>query len=303
MENQQQLKENTARLSIFSNTALVIAKLVVGIITGAVSIVSEAAHSAVDLIAAFIAYYAVKKSSKPPDENHAYGHGKIENLSAAIEAVLIIVAALWIVYEAIDKLRNPHQPEMLIWGIAVMILSIIVNYIVSSRLMKVAKATESQALEADALHLQADIWTSIAVLIGLVLIEITGLAWLDPAIAIAVAGIVFRAGYNMTCKSFSELTDVSLPEEEEALIREILESHPSVINCHQLRTRRSGNSRLIDVHLVLHKNMHLAQAHAICDQLEKEIKDRLGKCDVVIHIEPCNHHKEMGICPREGERH
>lgn len=300
MESHNQLKQSTARLSVISNTVLVILKLVVGLLTGAVSIVSEAAHSAVDLIAALIAFYAVKKSSKPPDEDHAYGHGKFENLSAAIEAVLIILAALWIVYEAISKLQSPHQPEMLEYGIVVMVISIGVNYWVSGRLLTVARETDSHALEADALHLRADIWTSVGVLAGLSIMKVTGLVWIDPIIAIAVSVIVFKAGYEMTRKSLYELTDISLPEEEEALIREILNSHPDVINFHQLRTRRSGSRRLIDVHLVLNKNMHLNKAHAICDQLEAVITVELGNCDVVIHIEPCDYHEGFGYCPLDG---
>lgn len=287
MQNNK-LKQHTARISVVSNTLLVLLKLVVGFLTGAVSIISEAAHSAVDLLAALIAFYAVRQSDAPPDENHAYGHGKIENISGAVEAVLIIVAALWIVFEAGEKFYTAAMPEALEYGIGIMLLSVIVNYFVSKRLFKVAKITESQALEADALHLQADIWTSLGVLIGLAIIKITGLYWLDPIIAIVVAIVVFKAGYGMTKKSLSELTDISLPPEEEEMISEIINSHNKVISFHRLRTRRSGSHRLIDMHLILDKDMHLDQAHAVCDQLENEIKDRLGGfCDVVIHIEPC----------------
>jgi len=302
LESYNQLKKNTARLSVISNSLLVILKLVIGLLTGAVSIVSEAAHSAVDLIAALIAFYAVKKSSKPPDDDHAYGHGKYENLSAAVEAFLIILAALWIIYESISKLRSPQAPEMLEYGIAVMLISIGVNYWVSGKLLAVAKETESHALEADALHLRADIWTSVGVLAGLSIIKVTGLIWLDPVIAIAVSCIVFKAGYKMTLGSLYELTDVSLPEGEENIIKEILNSHPEVINVHQLRTRRCGSQRLIDVHIVLNKNMQLNEAHTICDQLEAVISVELGNCDVVIHIEPCDYHEGFGYCPIEGKK-
>jgi cation diffusion facilitator family transporter len=282
------LKQRTARISVISNSLLVLLKLIVGFYTGAVSIVSEAAHSAVDLLAAVIAFYAVRQSDLPPDENHAYGHGKIENISGAIEAFLIIAAALWIVVEAGQKFHSAEMPEALEYGIIIMLLSVIVNYFVSKRLFKVAAITESQALEADALHLQADIWTSVGVLVGLAIIKITGLAWLDPVIAIVVAGVVFKAGYGMTKKSLSELTDISLPEEEEQMISEIVNNHKKVISFHRLRTRRSGSYRLIDMHLILDKDMHIEQAHDVCDQLESEIKERLGGfCDVVIHIEPC----------------
>ena len=287
------LKQNTARLSIVSNTLLVVLKLIVGLYVGAVSLISEAAHSAVDLLAAIIAFYAVKKASVPPDKQHAYGHGKFENLSSAIEALLIVFAAVWIVYESIHKLNNLTAPESLEYGILIMIVSIVVNYIVSGRLMKVARETHSQALEADGLHLRADIWTSVGVLIGLAAIKITGWLWLDPVIAIFVAGIIFKAGYTMTIESTKELTDMSLPIEDEKIISDIFENHKDVIGFHKLRTRRSGAYRLLDVHIVLEKNMHLDKVHDICDQLENQLKNALGMCDVVIHAEPLGHMPEM----------
>ncbi|MDF2634602.1 MAG: cation diffusion facilitator family transporter [Pelosinus sp.] len=291
------LKERTARLSVISNTVLVILKLVVGFYTGAVSIISEAAHSGVDLLASVIAFYAVRKADTPPDGNHAYGHGKVENLSGAIEAILIVGAAVWIVYEAGRKINATQVPEFLEYGIVLMLISIGVNYWVSERLFKVAKQTDSHALEADGLHLRADIWTSIGVLVGLVIIHFLGLAWLDPVIAIVVAGVVFKAGYGMTKKSLYELTDISLPEDEEQVIIDVITSHKEVISFHQLRTRRSGSWRLIDMHLILYKDMHLNKAHDICDQIEAEIKAKLGLCDVVIHLEPCDHHQDVGECP------
>lgn len=297
MQADNELKRKTARLSVISNTLLVVGKLIIGIYTGAVSIISEAAHSAVDLLAALIAWYAVRKAVKPPDAEHAYGHGKVENLSGAIEAILIIGAALVIVVEAIDKLYRAETPEFLEYGMGIMFISIVVNYWVSQQLFAAAKKTESHALEADALHLRADIWTSVGVLLGLGAIKLTGLAWLDPAIALLVALIVFKAGYTMTQKSVNELTDVSLPEEEEEIIREIIKSQPEVISFHQLRTRRSGSWRLIDMHVILSKNMHLDKAHAVCDKIEEEIKIRLERCDVVIHLEPCDYHEEIGNCP------
>ncbi|HEY3424959.1 MAG TPA: cation diffusion facilitator family transporter [Negativicutes bacterium] len=283
-----ELKQNTAQLSVMSNTLLVILKLVVGFYTGAVSIISEAAHSAVDLIASLVAYYAVRKSGQPPDENHAYGHGKIENLSGAIEAALIILAAVWIMFEAGQKISAPHVPAFLEYGIVIMLISISTNYIVSRKLMAVAKQTCSAALEADALHLHADIWTSVGVLAGLVIIKVTGWVWIDPIIAIVVAVVVFKAGFNMTKKSLYELTDISLPEEEENMIVNIVKGHVEVISFHRLRTRRSGSYRMIDMHVIMDKNMHLDKAHAVCDQLENEIKNLLGLCDVVIHLEPCD---------------
>lgn len=296
MEEQNLRKQRTARLSVMSNTLLVGLKLVVGYYTGAISIISEAAHSAVDLLAALIAYYSVHKAVVPPDGKHAYGHGKIETLSGAIEAVLIIVAALWIVWEAADKFKHQEVPTLLGYGIAVMVVSIVVNYWVAGKLMVVARETHSQALEADALHLQTDVWSSVGVVAGLGLIYLTGWTWVDPAIAVVVAIIVFRAGFKLTRKSVYELIDGSLPAAEEKTIIGILGRHEEVLSFHQLRTRRSGSQRLIDMHLMLRPDLALAAAHEIADQIEAEIEQRLGNCDVVIHLEPCGSHESCGGC-------
>lgn len=300
MKSHQQLKQQVAYLSVISNSLLVIVKLLVGFLTGSVSVISEAAHSGVDLMAAVIAWFAVRKSGKPPDEAHAYGHGKIENISGAVEALLILGAAGWIVYASVGKLFTTGRLEHLNYGMGVMGLSILVNFVVSRRLFAVAKLTESHALEADAIHLSADIWTSVGVLVGLAAVQITGLVWLDPLIAIAVSGVIFKAGYDMTKKSIYELMDMSLPKEEEEQIIRIIEGHPAVINCHELRTRRSGSTRMIDVHIILNKDMHLDKAHTVCDELEAAICALFGICDVVIHLEPCGYHEEFGSCPLDN---
>lgn len=279
-------KSGAAIVSVFSNTVLVMTKLAVGVVTGSVSIVSEAAHSAVDLLAAMIAYYAVTTSDKSPDRNHAYGHGKIENISGAVEAFLIIVAAIWIIVESVHKLSGQAPPQALEYGIGIMVLSISVNYFVSRRLFKVAKLTQSHALEADALHLEADIWTSVGVLVGLVAIKVTGLYWLDPLIAIMVALIIFKAGFDMTRNSMRELADIALPEEEQAAIRKIIQNHPMIKDYHRLRTRRSGSRRMVDVHIKLEAGLLLDQAHLACNEIETSIKALLSPCDVIIHQEP-----------------
>lgn len=291
IRHEEHLKQSAAKMSIISNTTLMLFKLIVGFYVGAVSIISEAIHSAVDLIAAMIAYYAVRKSSKPPDGHHAYGHGKLENLSGAIEALLIVGAAIWIILEAAEKLGTNEMPSYLSYGIWVMGISIIVNLFVSERLMRVARKTDSQALEADALHLRADVWTSGGVLAGLILMEITDFAWIDPAMAILVALIIFRAGYRMTIKSASDLTDHALPPEEEAIITGILNSHEKVLEYHYLRTRKSGSYRFIDVHIVMDKNMTLEKAHRISEQIENLIKAKLSPCNVIIHMEPTGEEK------------
>ena len=275
-----------------SNTTLVLLKLAIGIYVGAVSLISEALHSGVDLIAALIAFWAVRKSVMPPDMQHDYGHGKFENLSAAVEALLIVAAALGILYESVSKFGESAVPEFLEYGIAIMCISIVINLIVSHRLISVAQQTGSQALEADGLHLQSDIWTSVGVLAGLALMKITGIAHLDPLIAVFVAGIIFRAGWHMIRDSVLELTDASLPADEEARIMFLIESVPEVRECHCLRTRRSGSYKMLDVHVLFEGAMPLARVHAICDEVEKKIRREFGTFDIMIHPEPIEHHSD-----------
>ena len=286
MSNAEKLKRRTSLLSVASNTLLVLLKLAVGLYVGAVSLISEALHSGVDLLAALIAFWAVKKASQPPDIEHDYGHGKFENLSAAIEAILIVLAALAIVYESVTKFSESAVPETLGYGVAIMVISIIVNIIVSERLIRVAKKTNSQALEADGLHLRSDVWTSVGVFVGLFAMNITGWAWLDPVIAIFVAGIIFRAGWHMIKNSVLELTDASLSDEEEEKLLKIITAVPEVKGCHCLRTRKSGTYKMLDVHVLFDGNLPLSRVHAVCDELEDIIRARCGTFDVLIHAEP-----------------
>ncbi|WP_196605774.1 cation diffusion facilitator family transporter [Pectinatus haikarae] len=281
------LKRRTAYLSVISNTILVVLKLCVGLYVGAMSLISEAMHSGVDLIAAMIAFWAVRKAMIPPDQKYDYGYGKYENLSSAIEAVLIVLAAVMIIYETFDKFRSNPQIQDIEYGIAIMFVSIIINLLVSRRLISVARKTDSQALEADGLHLQSDVWTSVGVLIGLCGIHILGWYWLDPVVAIAVAMIIFRAGYKMIVKSTRDLTDASLSAEYEKKISNIFMKYEAVLGYHNLRTRSSGAYKMIDAHINFDCGMSLGDVHKVCDAIEMDIKKTMGATvDVVIHPEP-----------------
>jgi cation diffusion facilitator family transporter len=289
------LKKRAALISVVSNISLIVLKLAAGLFTGSLSIISEAAHSAVDLLAACVAYLAVKKAGKPPDGEHAYGHGKIENLSAAFEALLIVGAAVFIFYEAVGKLFAANTPEFLEYGILVMFFSMAVNFFVSSYLYKIAKQTGSRALEADALHLRADIYTCGGVLAALAAMKVTGIYWLDPGAAILVAFLILKAAYDLTKKNLNELTDASLSKAEEKIIYDLAKNHPLVISLHKLRTRSSGCNKIIDMHLILKKDMPLDQAHAVSDEIEEVIKKSVPNCDITIHLEPCSNLVES--CP------
>jgi cation diffusion facilitator family transporter len=287
------LKESTARLSVISNTGLVLMKFIVGTAIGSVSIISEAIHSSMDLIAALIAFFSVRKSAEPPDAQHEFGHGKFEDISGLIEALLIFIAAFLIIWEAGQKLLGESSellnPELLMWGIAVMGISALVNWYVSNRLFKVGKQSESIALESDAWHLRTDVYTSLGVFIGLILIRLTGMTVLDPLIAIGVAIVIMKAAYDLTRRSLSDLIDHSIPPADEKRIQEIICDHASIYaGFHDLKTRRSGPEIFIEFHLVVPGTISVLQSHDLADHLEADLKTEFPRANITIHAEPCN---------------
>jgi cation diffusion facilitator family transporter len=278
-------KVSIARLSILSNSLLIVMKLVVGLISGSVSIFSEAIHSSMDLVAAIISFLSVKVSDNPPDSRHPYGHGKIENISGVIEALLIFLAAIWIIIEAIIKLFEGRiDLEALGIGSLVMFISAIVNFIVSRRLYKVARETKSIALEADALHLKTDVFTSLGVAIGLGLIMITGINWLDPVVAILVAFFIIKEAYHLLEKAFTPLLDTAWNEDEITELEKTLTSLK--VSYHDLRTRLAGNYMFIDLHIQIPEDESVGSAHKYCDMIETELTKKYANLTVTIHVEP-----------------
>jgi cation diffusion facilitator family transporter len=278
-------KVRIARLSIISNTLLIIMKVVVGLLSGSVSIISEAIHSSMDLIAACIAYFSVKVSDTPPDSRHPYGHGKIENISGVIEALLIFVAAILIIIEAVKKLSGGIYEFESIWiGSIVMFISAIINTYVAKKLYKVAKETKSVALEADALHLKTDVYTSLGVAIGLILIMITGINWLDPVVAILVALFILKESYSLLSRAFSPLLDTAWKKEDIESLEKKLDEMGA--RYHSLRTRIAGNYRFIDIHVEIPEKESVGDAHKYCDMIEDELMSEYENLSVTIHVEP-----------------
>jgi cation diffusion facilitator family transporter len=272
-----------------SNVALVALKLFVGLFFGLVSVLSEALHSMMDLLAAVIANYSVRKAVEPCDAEHPYGHGKYENLSGVIEAILIFIAAGIIIIEAGQKLAETTGLPEVDLGIVVMGISVIMNLVVSRYLYKVAKEEESMALEADALHLRTDIWTSLGIFLGLIIMKITGIEQLDPIIALGVALFIIKAGWDMMKRSGRDLLDEKLPPDEEAKIREILSKHSDqFLGYHNLRSRKSGSERFVDFHIVIKYDTPIEAGHSLAGMIKSEIKAELKSCDVIVHIEPCD---------------
>lgn len=294
-----------ALISIFSNTGLIIMKLTVGLLSGSVSIISEAIHSLMDLFASFIAFFSTKTSSKPADEEHPFGHGKIEGISGIAEGLLIFIAAGLIINEAIHKILEPGPIEMVWVAVAVMVVSATANFFVSRKLYKVSKEEDSLALEADALHLKTDVLTSLGVAIGVALTSLTGLYILDPIVAILVALLIIKEAWDLCRKGVASLLDARLPKEEEERIVEVItqttEAHADKIHdFHKLKTTQSGNKREIDFHITVNPGMTVEEAHAIVGELKRDISKEFKASRVSVHVDPYEgHHEELQEKPSE----
>ncbi len=291
------LKARAAALSIISNSALILLKVIAGTITGSVAILTEAVHSSIDLVASIVAFFSIRKAGEPADESHRYGHQKVENLAGAIEGILILVGSAAIAFEAIRRLLGRGHLRTVGLGIGVVAFSIVVNVVVSSLISRNARATDSAALEGDAAHLRTDALTSTAVLAGLALVKLTGAQWVDPAVALAVSAAIVVTAVRLLSRSSRVLVDEALPAEEVAAIRSAIEelSSRGVVGYHELRTRRAGSRRYVDLHVQFREGTSLEDAHRVAHELQDLIGARLNSADVLIHLEP-----EDRVRPGEG---
>lgn len=286
-------KMKVALLSIVSNTVLILMKVIAGILSGSVSIISEAIHSGMDLIASLVAFLSVRQSSKPADKGHPYGHGKIENISGIIEGVLIFAAAAMIMTKAYHKIFDSAEIEETNLAIAVMIISSFVNFLVSRKLYKVSKEEDSMALEADALHLKTDVYTSLGVGIGLFLIKTTGLVILDSIVAMLVALLIIKEACVLCKNAVNFLLDVKLSDAEEEEIRSIIVKHShQFMEYHKLKTRKSGNMKHIDFHIVVDPDLAVREAHDIIGGIKKDMCDKFKNTRVSIHVDPYKEKEE-----------
>lgn len=287
-----------ARLSVASNLLLSALKIAVGLLTGSVSILAEAAHSLSDLLASGLTLVSVRAAERPPDRDHPYGHGKAESLSAMAEALLLFVAAGFIVYEAISRLLSHVRPERLGWGIGVMAVAAVVNVFVVRVMLTVARRTGSPALRADAENHRTDIYAALGVLGGLVLVHVTGLGVFDPALAILVALLILRAAWSLAASSLAPLMDSQLPAADIELVRRVLEEDPSVLAYHKLRSRHSGKERFVDAHVLMDDDLTLAEAHSLTEDVEEKVRAALPNTEVTLHTEPYHAERE-----HQHERH
>jgi len=282
-------KEGVAKLSIFAVSLLIAMKVAASIVTGSIAIRADAIHSAIDLFGVIVGYIGIRISTKPPDERHPFGHGKAENIAGVVIAGLIFIAAGTIAYQAISRLISGAAVELVTIGIYVTAAALAINLAVSWYALRVARATDSLALEATARDMFADVLSSGAVLVGLILVRLTGIAILDPIVALLVAAIIIRTAYLTMKKSFGGLMDIKLPQAEEDEIIACIREHSDLIaGFHNIRTRKAGSQRYIDFHLVVSKHLSVEQAHQLCDKIELEIENRLSDTSVTIHVEPCD---------------
>jgi cation diffusion facilitator family transporter len=281
-------KSGAAGLSIASNATLIALKIAAGAITGSIAILTEAAHSLIDLVASVVAFVSVRKADEPADAEHPYGHAKVESLAATIEGMLILVGAGIIVYEATHRLVVGSQVESLGVGIAVMGVSVVANLFVSTVLSRQALLHESAALEGDAAHLRTDALTSVGVLIGLLLVQITGVVALDSITALVVAAAIVTAGLRIIRRSSGVLVDEALPDAEMDRIEAAIAAArtPEVAGYHKLRARRAGPRRYIDFHVQYRSGTTLERAHELAHEMRASIESDLPRAEVLIHVEP-----------------
>ena len=282
-------KKSAATLSIVSNSFIILLKLIVGLLSGSISIISEAIHSMSDFLASIITFFSVIKSAEPADSKHPFGHGKYEDMSGFIEGGLIIFAALYIIYEAVKKIFFGGNMEIdTTWGMVVMGIAVIVNILVSSVLFKVAKQTDSVSLFADAEHLRTDVISAFGVFAGLLLIKFTGIYILDPLIAIVVAVIIFKAGFSISKTTMDNLLDCSLPEADMAEICHFFDGFKNngIVDYKNLKARRLGPHKNVEVTFLFPKDMTIYDCHAVCDQVEHKLAERFGDISASIHLEP-----------------
>lgn len=284
----RQTKSGAALVSVLSNSALILIKIAAGLFTGSIALLTEAVHSAVDLLASFVALFSVRKADEPADEDHPYGHEKAENIAAGAEAMLILLGAAIIGYEAIRRLADGQGPDHIGVGLVVIGASALVNVIVSAYLSRRARALDSPALEGDAAHLRADAWTSIAVFVGLALVAITGNPAFDPIAALVVGVAIVASGIRLLQRATGELMDQALPASEmDRIEAAIASARPEdMVGYHKLRARRAGARRHIDMHVQFRHGTSLERAHAAAHDLRDAIEDSIERADVLIHVEP-----------------
>ncbi len=284
----QRAREKVARNGLIVRVGLLIVKAIAASFTGSIGIIADAVHGIVDVSGAVIGYVGVRVAGKPPDEEHHFGHSRAEDIAGASIAALIFLAAGIVAYEAAGRIMDEAPVRMVEAGIAATTVVVLVKLISSRYLLREAHKLNSVAIEAMGKDFQADVLSSGAVLVGLVLVRATGEPVVDPIIAIVVVGLIVQAAYTTMRKAISNLMDRRLPPEEERAIRDVLDNRDDIQDYHALRTRRAGDQRYVQLHIVVGRERTVEDAHNVAEELERSIRQALPETAVTIHIEPCN---------------
>jgi len=294
-----------ARLSVLTALGLAILKLITGILTGSLAVLTSAIDSLLDILMSGINLMAIHHAEQPADERHPYGHGKFESLATIFQALVIAVSGCWIIYEAVQRMIEASPIKQTGIGIIVMSISTVASFMISRHLRRVAKETDSSALKADSLHFSMDVYTNLALLIGLILISRFNLPWLDPVMSLMVAIYILIESLRLLRQAMRDILDEQLPEVVRLEIESLINDHKhEIFGYHNLRTRRAGSQKLIDFHLTVCKHLSVEEAHDITDYIEKKIGDEITGTDVTIHVEPCRRHGCPGreACPTQSIR-
>lgn len=287
-------KIRAASISICAALGLAIVKLIVAVSSGSMAVMASAVDSLLDILMSGVNFMAIRRAEQPPDQCHPFGHGKFETLATLFQALVITSSGGWIIYEATQRLTDGRQIEELEQGIGILAFSAVISWFITRYLSKVAKQTDSSALEADALHFRMDIYSNLGLMVGLMLIRWLHIYWLDSALSILVASYILHEALQLIKRSMTDILDHQLPDEIQQQIHQLIRSYEGpLVGYHGLRTRRAGSLKIMDFHLEVCKEMSVGEAHELADGLEKWIKKEIPGADIIIHIEPC----EAKDCP------
>jgi len=289
-QEKQKLRFKAASFALGATLFLTGSKIAIGLKSNSVGVLSEGIHSALDMLSATVAFFTIREAGKPADADHPYGHGRIETLSSFLEALLLVPAALFILIEAYHHYKNPAPLTHSGLALGVIGLSLVISWVGYAHNMSAAKKTNSSAIKLNALHFLADAVTCAGVLVALLLIQWTGLSWIDPLVAVLIAIYIFAISWRQIKKAWHELTDTVLPPDDEQKIKRVLDQFLNrVIEYHDLKTRRSGVKRFVEFHLIVEGTMTVDESHTICDEIEADLQKLFDEVDVTIHVEPQSH--------------
>lgn len=287
-------KVRAASISVAGATGLALLKLVIAVLSGSMAVLASAIDSLLDILMSSVNFMAIRHAEQPPDQSHPFGHGKFETLATLFQALVIGLSGAWIIYESVTRLTAGTQLENLDQGIGVLALSAALSWLIARYLLRVARETDSSALEADSLHFRMDIFSNLGLMVGLLVIRWFDIDWLDPALSILVASYILHEALQLIKRALTDMLDQELPDDIQLRIHQLISTHEGPLaGYHGLRTRRAGSMKIMDFHLEVCKDMTVAEAHELSDSLEKRIEREIPGANVIIHIDPC----DVRSCP------